>query len=992
VQGLVTVTVTTADNIVNRPPVVSDIVLKPSKEGEIVTVDLSAYASDPEGQPLAFRPSGDAALLGATVTGSELTVTMTREPLIFTFLADDGALSDFLSTGVVQIPVPKNRAPIAEVIEVQVGEEESTKRIDIPASTFSDPDGDDVAIYFDSDPKVSPPEASNGGDLKWDGNGFVFNRNPEFSGSAKLDYFIVDSPPDGVGAPIVQPASIVLQILKATNEPPTVTEDQIDIIAGSTSSYDLASLVSDPDPDDLANLVISNVSWSGPPSVRMSTEGTRVTFTADIDAAAVGQVIPAEVTFIADDGREGGKVDGRLGVSVKPTDLGAPVAVDDLQKPVKQGESPTWNLLGNDPPNGTGRGGEPDYEIASTTQPSLGTVSIVGRDSVKFAPKPEVSGQTDFQYTIEDRAGRQATATVRLSVLDRPAIPTQPTVGEQLSATAVVSFGRPADNGSPITSYEVKGVPGGTATCTGSPCTVSGLTNGVEYTFQVRALNEVGWSDWSPSSAPYKPDELPGTPPIGQADWNDQSATVTWGAIPNEGSEIIDVTVRITPSAGGGSRIVSGGQTGGTVTFTGLTNGTAYTFTLVARNKKGNSPTSSASTAVIPAGAPSFAAAPNFIADNGFVDVSWGSANGNGDDNLTYTVKLTDVTTGSTTSTNVGATLSSRLPAVNGNTYNAIVNASNKYTARFAPAGVDSPRSASAKAIGIPTAPASITAAAGSGNGAIALTWGAAGAAGGTISGYQVSTNGGPWTNVGSVTSTTFSSGLNLGVPYTFRVRALNDNRAGTPGDASAPSNSASPYTPPAQPLVACSSAGTVIDCSWAAQALNGPAPQTVTVSGSTSSTAASGSWSSGNIGYSQPRSITVLVCNGGTAGNNCIQNTASATTPPPPLPNVSISIGAKTTTATCPGGPLQGCYYVNISISNAIGSVPVRCYGRVVGGWSLYESFTAGDGSHVACSYSYAGRAVVVAVDGTISGSDCCPVVSSGGGRSNIIDPWPTD
>ena len=92
-----------------------------------------------------------------------------------------------------------------------------TKRIDIPDGIFSDPDGDEVRIYTASDPTISPPEASNGGDLKWDGNGFVFNRNPDYGGSAKISYFIVDVPPASVGEPIVQPASIVLNVQKAQN-------------------------------------------------------------------------------------------------------------------------------------------------------------------------------------------------------------------------------------------------------------------------------------------------------------------------------------------------------------------------------------------------------------------------------------------------------------------------------------------------------------------------------------------------------------------------------------------------------------------------------------------------------------------------------------------------------------------------------------------------------------------------------------------------------
>jgi hypothetical protein len=906
VPGLVTVTVTTAENIVNRPPVVKDIVLKPAREGERVTVDLEPYASDPEGAPLTFGPGTDAEAVGASVEGSVLSVTMTREPMIFTFVADDGAEADFSSTGVIQIPVPKNRAPEAEVLAVEIAAEESTKTIDIPPSAFSDPDGDPVAIYVESKPTIEPPEATGGGDMRWDGNSFVLNRAPDFGGTATITYYIVDDP--SVGEPIIQPATIVLTVLEEDNTPPVVRETTTEVVSGSTSQFDLRSIVTDEDPADEANLTISDIRWSGPTGVTMKASGTVVTFTADIDAAKEGESIAAAVTFGVDDGRADGRVDGQLNVTVNPTNLGEPIAVDDLQDAVRQGESPTWNLLGNDPPNGTGQGRVADYQIVSTTQPALGSVALAGTDSVRFAPSPDASGQDSFEYTIEDRAGRQATATVRFAVHDRPAVPTQPTVGEQLSATAVVSFARPDDRGAPIDLYEVQGSPGGATSCDASPCTVSGLTNGVEYTFRVRAYNEVGWSDWSAPSAPYTPDELPGTPPTPQADWGDQGATVAWGAIPNDGSAVIDVTVSATP-ADRPPIVFSGGQGGGQVTFTGLTNGTAYTFTIVARNKKGDSPRSPSSIAVVPAGPPSFASAPSFYADNGFVVASWSPANGNGDDDLTYTVRLTDESAGSTTNFPVGATLTQNLPAVNGHRYYAVINASNKYTARFAPAGVDGPRSVSDTAIGIPTAPGSVTASAGPGNGAISLSWSAADPQGGTITGYQVSTNGGAWNDVGTGLSTSFSSGLSLGATYSFQVRALNNNRQGVPGNASNSSSPASPYTPPAAPSVSCGTSGNTVVCNWSANALNGPAPQTVLVNGGTAP--ASGSWSSGDIGYSQTGSITVRVCNGGTAGNNCSERSASATTPPPPQP----SIGVSSRVGACEFGPT--CLILGFSISN---------------------------------------------------------------------------
>jgi hypothetical protein len=80
-------------------------------------------------------------------------------------------------------------------------------------------------------------------------------------------------------------------------------------------------------------------------------------------------------------------------------------------------------------------------------------------------------------------------------------------VATPLNASARVAFTPPASNGGGvITSYTVTSSPGGfTATGASSPLTVTGLTNGVAYTFTAKATNAAGDSVASSASSSVTP-------------------------------------------------------------------------------------------------------------------------------------------------------------------------------------------------------------------------------------------------------------------------------------------------------------------------------------------------------------------------------------------------------------------------------------------------------------------------------------------------------
>jgi outer membrane protein assembly factor BamB len=184
-----------------------------------------------------------------------------------------------------------------------------------------------------------------------------------------------------------------------------------------------------------------------------------------------------------------------------------------------------------------------------------------------------------------------------------PDIPGAPTAVSATAgnAQATVKFTLPTNTVLPITSCTVTSKPGGiTKTGSGSPITVSGLSNGTAYTFTVTATDSLGTGPASKPSKKVTPATVPGAPTGVSATAGNAQAKVSFTAPgSNGGNAITGYQVTSSPDAAHPNGVTANG-TRSPITVKKLTNGTPYTFTVTAKNKIGAGPASAASSAVTP--------------------------------------------------------------------------------------------------------------------------------------------------------------------------------------------------------------------------------------------------------------------------------------------------------------------------------------------------------------------------------------------------------
>lgn len=265
------------------------------------------------------------------------------------------------------------------------------------------------------------------------------------------------------------------------------------------------------------------------------------------------------------------------------------------------------------------------------------TVACANGTVAKSVTLPLNSGTKPLEYVFDlSVTGTKTVKAKAVKVTVEPGaggitVPSAPTDVLALPGNeqATVSWMAPLnDGGSAITNYTVTSSPG-TKTCstTTTSCTVDGLVNGDSYTFTVVAGNADGNGPASSPSNSVIPGQssAPGAPSGVLTTAGNEAVAVFW-TVPAAGSSSITKFV-LVPSIGGSpqpaitvpvSSSVSG--TTGTqdeYTVGGLTNGTAYGFSISATNSSGSGPSTSAPVSATPEPGGSFTMDPPSLAAPG---------------------------------------------------------------------------------------------------------------------------------------------------------------------------------------------------------------------------------------------------------------------------------------------------------------------------------------------------------------------------------------
>lgn len=369
-----------------------------------------------------------------------------------------------------------------------------------------------------------------------------------------------------------------------------------------------------------------------------------------------------------------------------------------------------------------------------------------------------------LQYTYRIYAvNSYGNSSVPASISVTPGLPSAPTDLTAIVSdrSVVLNWLAPSGSSLPPTGYIIYDTSGNVqydgATNITTYATITGLTNGSQYTFLVYSVNATGNSSGS-ASITIRPFTVPGAPVNLNATTTSTTATLNWLAPSSNGSpiagyKVYDSSGNIYDSSGNvltdtGSIYTTTGTT--SYIITGLTS-KLYTFTVKAANSAGNS---SASSISLTPGTPGTPTSLTVVPGDASVVLTWSAPLAGPPVQTSYKIIYAGITI---------------LNSVSPKTITGLTNGSQYTFAVYSVnASGDSAPALISATPGLPFAPTNLTGAAGSGS--VTLNWSAP-SSGPTVTGYQVTV----YSTTVLVTLTTLTvSGLTRGTSYTFTVNSQN--------------------------------------------------------------------------------------------------------------------------------------------------------------------------------------------------------------------------
>jgi large repetitive protein len=429
--------------------------------------------------------------------------------------------------------------------------------VDDTARTSEDTPVTIAVLTNDTDPQSDPltvvSATSPNGTVVINGDGTItFTPNPDFNGTATINYLITDS------KNTFSTATVTVTVTPVNDAPvaPVPFPDQTGVDGQVAVNLPLGSLFSDIDAGDSLTFSATGL----PAGLTINPVTGAITGTIDRSASQVGGGVYQVVVTATDSGGLSADRSFLYTVSNPP-----PVAANDSAT-TNEDTPVTISVLAND--------SDPDGDPLTVTLANAGNgiVVINANGTITYTPDANFNGTDTITYTISDGQGGTSTATVTVTVapindtpIAKPIAPRTNADADVVSVPVAANFSDP--DGDPL-SFTATGLPVGltinaaTGVISGTIDRNASQPNGGIYPVIVTASDGKGGSvsttfNWTVTNPP----------PVAAADTatTNEDTPVTVSVLTNDSDPDDDPLTVTTASAANGTVVINAN---GTITYT----------------------------------------------------------------------------------------------------------------------------------------------------------------------------------------------------------------------------------------------------------------------------------------------------------------------------------------------------------------------------------------------------------------------------------------